>query len=474
MLNDADYIDWCLHLRLAETTRATIAAARSRNPTRRVGGGRQNVSGRYPSRKMGVTIQFESHRVELPFVYEMEHDPGVLEYYDQPPSIPLAYPTAGGRRLSVMHTPDYFVLRHDSAGWVECKTEGDLEKLAIKSPHRYLRDNAGKWCCPPGEAHASALGLDYRVWSSTNVDWKLQRNLQFLDDYLRYDSESLAGPIHAAVTTIVEAEPGILLSDLLATVRGVVEPDVIYSLIASGELYVNLSKVVLAEPARVRLFANAKIAAAFREPARAPEENAGNRARINGLTAETSGTHSEAFRLLAMASERDLEVANRRFGIVKSRLEQGTELCLIPERTLRRWVGQYRSAESLYGNGYVGLLAKVRVRGNRTGRLSEESRNLLVQFVENDYEDLRQKTKLASWAALKRKCDELGIVAPTYATFCTAVRERPTFLRTLKRQGRRAAYRHSSFYSNREFPRLCRGGSNSLTFSGVHPRNSKR
>ena len=28
--------------------------------------------------------------------------------------------------------------------------------------------------------------------------------------------------------------------------------------------------------------------------------------------------------------------------------------------------------------------------------------------------------------------------------------------------------------SNREFPRLCRGGSNSLTFPGVHPRNSKR
>ena len=192
MLNNADYIDWCLQLGLAEITRATITAARSRNPTRRVGGGRQNVSGRYPSRKMGVTIQFESHRVELPFVQEMEHDPAVLEYYDQPPSIPLAYPTASGRRLSVMHTPDYFVLRHDSAGWVECKTEGDLEKLAIKSPHRYVRDDVGNWRCPPGEAHASALGLDYRVWSSTRVNWKLQRNLQFLDDYLRYDSESTA------------------------------------------------------------------------------------------------------------------------------------------------------------------------------------------------------------------------------------------------------------------------------------------
>ena len=74
MLNGADYIDWCLQLGFAETTLAAITAARSRNPTRRVGGGRQNVSGRYPSRKMGITIQFESHRIELPFVHEMEHD----------------------------------------------------------------------------------------------------------------------------------------------------------------------------------------------------------------------------------------------------------------------------------------------------------------------------------------------------------------------------------------------------------------
>ena len=31
MLNNADYIDWCLQLGLAEITRATITAARSRN-----------------------------------------------------------------------------------------------------------------------------------------------------------------------------------------------------------------------------------------------------------------------------------------------------------------------------------------------------------------------------------------------------------------------------------------------------------
>jgi putative transposase len=82
MLNHEEFLLWCNQLGLCQETRATIANIRSAGPARRVGGGRENVSGRYPSRKMGVTIQFESHRVELAFVYEMEHSPDVLEYYD--------------------------------------------------------------------------------------------------------------------------------------------------------------------------------------------------------------------------------------------------------------------------------------------------------------------------------------------------------------------------------------------------------
>ena len=101
-------------------------------------------------------------------------------------------------------------------------------------------------------------------------------------------------------------------------VHSVVEPDVIYSLIASGDVYVNLSKVVLAEPAHVRLFANARAAAEYRDTSR-ELEGVGDCRGISGLTAEASGEHSEAFRLLAMASERDLAVANRRFAIVTDR-----------------------------------------------------------------------------------------------------------------------------------------------------------
>src|SRR5262249_41424139 len=116
MISPEDLLLWSRRLGLSEASRAVIDRIRSAPPSRRVGGGRRNVSGRYPSRKMGVTIQFESHRVELAGIYEMEHDSNVLEYYDQPPSICLRYPTAKGRRLVVEHTPDYFVLRQGEAG----------------------------------------------------------------------------------------------------------------------------------------------------------------------------------------------------------------------------------------------------------------------------------------------------------------------------------------------------------------------
>jgi hypothetical protein len=141
---------------------------------------------------MGVTIQFESHRVELAFVYEMEHDSEVLEYYDQAPSILLDYESANERHLAVMHTPDYFVIHRDSAGWQECKHERELEKLAQKSPNRYCRNGDGHWRCPPGEAHATRFGLYYRLRSSAEIDWTLQRNIQYLDDYWRFDAVGVA------------------------------------------------------------------------------------------------------------------------------------------------------------------------------------------------------------------------------------------------------------------------------------------
>jgi hypothetical protein len=165
MLAEVDILAWFDRNGLSKDARTAIEHIRASDPARRVGGGRRNVSGLYPSKKMGVTVQFESHRVELAAVYELEHDSEVLEYFDQPPTIKLEYESADGRRMGVLHTADYFVIRKDSAGWEECKTEDELIQLSRKNANRYTLTGT-RWICPPGEAYAAALGLYYRVRSS--------------------------------------------------------------------------------------------------------------------------------------------------------------------------------------------------------------------------------------------------------------------------------------------------------------------
>jgi putative transposase len=175
---------WCDSLGLSAEARAAVATIRSSPPARRVRSAAGNVSVRYPSRKMGVTIQAESHRVELAGLYEYEHDQKTLEFYDQPPPIKLVYEAKNGRQVGVWHTPDYFVLRSDAVGWEEWKTEAELERLAESMPHRYVPDSDGCWRCPPGERFAGPFGLFYQVRSSAEIDWVFQRNLHFLEDYL--------------------------------------------------------------------------------------------------------------------------------------------------------------------------------------------------------------------------------------------------------------------------------------------------
>src|SRR5438876_5992384 len=145
---------WSQHLQLAQETEALIAAIRSSPPVRRVSGRAGNITGRYPSPKMGVSIQFESERVELWAIYGMERDDDVLEFYDQSSRIPLSYRARSGHKTTQWHTPDFFVLRREGAGWEEWKPASALNELATSQPARYQQTGSGQWRCPPGEAYA--------------------------------------------------------------------------------------------------------------------------------------------------------------------------------------------------------------------------------------------------------------------------------------------------------------------------------
>lgn len=63
----------CLKLNLSQSAVDIVTKIRTSPPVRLVQDGRNNVRGRYPSRLMGVTIQFESHTCKLPIIYKLEY-----------------------------------------------------------------------------------------------------------------------------------------------------------------------------------------------------------------------------------------------------------------------------------------------------------------------------------------------------------------------------------------------------------------
>ena len=498
MLSRDEWLQLCRRLDLSAQAQAAVEAIRSSPPSRRVRSAAGNVSVRYPSRKMGVIIQAESHRNELAGIYEKEHDPETLEYYDQPPPIKLLYPAKSGRRVGVLHTPDYFVIRTDSAGWEEWKTEEELVRLLEQMPHRYVREEDGRWHCPPGEQYAETLGLFYHVRSSAGIDWVFQRNMLFLEDYLRADCPPVGQEIGQVLLSLVAIRPGIALDELLRSAHGA-SSDEIYTLLASEQLYVDVCAAPLAEPEQVRVFrdeetarAHAVIAETTRQ---APADELRSVLVVSGasilwdgrcwtivnvgeisvaLLAEDGGVvellHAtfetlvrqgklttpqegeRAFRaqvqeLLARASPQDFQEANRRYAVLTPRLlgHPAADVA-VPARTLHHWLSRWREAEQLLGCGYVGLLPRRWKCGNRQRKLPENTLAALEEFIANDYETLKQKPKCEVYGALLRACEERGIVAPSYKTFSQAANHRPQQGQTEKRQGRRAAYQQQSFY----------------------------
>ena len=493
-----EFNNWCDRLKLSEAARSAVERIRSSDPSRRVGGGSRNVSGRYPSRKMGVTIQFESHRVELPTIYELEHDDDVLEFYDQPPPIKLNYHGNNGRRLGVLHTPDFFVIRTDAAGWEECKTEEDLRKLSKKSPNRYVRDSdgSGRWRVPPGESYAEPFGLYYHVRSSAEINWVVQRNIVFLEDYFRAKSLAVEESAANLVISVVSNSPGITLAELLSHTATTASADDIHNLIVTEQVYVNLSTSLLAEPERTRVFRDKPTAIAYglinetshvgnviesssfnlvagtsiawdgkglnilhvgeTEVSLQGEDNqliSLNQAsfldlirqgKIKSLqTSATPTVSAPRLERFHKASPEELAEAVQRYKAINLLPE---EVSLGQERSIRRWKSKYKVAKEQYGCGLIGLLSNHSAKGNRQRKLPKDTLALMEKLIAEDYETLKQKRMWAVYAALVRKCEQQGIIAPSYKTFTKEVKRRSGYEQTKKRQGERAAYQQASFY----------------------------
>jgi transposase InsO family protein len=498
MLSKEEFITWYRRLGLSQQAVSIIERIRNSPPARSVQGGSQNVCGRYPSGKMGKTIDFESHRVELPVISEMEYDDDVLEFYSQPASeVKLKY-EKNGRNIGVRHIADLFALRMGSAGWEECKTEEELLRLAVEDPKRYCYDDELGWRCPPGEEYAKQFGLYYRVRSSKKINWNQQRNIQFLEDYYRSNrqvEETTKQPLLAQVRN----RPGITLLELINSKIG--SPDDIYQLIASNELFVDLLKHLLVEPDRTPVFANIQAsngwALVVQSEARLPttvnmnpgctlewdgkgwkilnvgegsiflEDLEGNSivpvstknfealAKSGALKpiimegAALPQTHPFVIEAFRNANANDLREANRRHEMLRHFLS-GEKPTGVSARTLRRWAADCKAAEIQFGCGFVGLLPDYKGRGNRDPKLPVEVQGLIKHFIETDFKTIKHKRAQSVHSSLVAACEEKGFIAPSYKTFLKAIQKEGAHALAVKREGWRGAYKYEVHYRQLE------------------------
>lgn len=499
MLSNAEFEQWYCDLNLSLEARTLIEQIRNSQPVRAVQGF-NNIHGRYPSRKMGVTIQFESHKNELAFIKEYEHDDDVLEYYDQPSRIKLDYESSNGRHLGVLHTPDYFVIRTHTAGWEECKLEEKLVKLAAKNPNRHSLDAEGKWRCIPGEVYAKPYGLYYHIRSSKEINWAFQRSIDFIEDYFRNDSPVVAEDVCLFLSQLVTTEPGITLEDLFKRAEKKATRDDIFMLIATGEIYVDFHRMPLPETDRVLVFPDIDTALGYENLVRTIEQSgpaipryvdmvAGNAIqldgkgwkiayvgetaigllgegrsftelpinafeklvrenRISGISTETSSNiHPVAKSMFDKADRCAYAEANRRYEIITTYNERDSLRTdeEVSERTLRRLKANYKRAQEIYGVGYVGLLPKKK-DGNTGDKLPSTTKALINEFINNQYETNKQKRKSAVYASFRLACEQRGVLPASYKTFWKAVKSRPCYEQKVKRQGTKAAYKFKEFY----------------------------
>lgn len=486
-----------LELNIGENTIQKIDSIRNSQPSRKVRSSGKNVSGSYPSQKMGVTIQFESRTLELAAIYEKEFDSNVIEYFDQPETFPIRYQNKG-RNIGHHYTPDFFVIEKDWIGFEEWKTKKELSSLILKYPNRYCIDEAGAFRCLPAEEYAKTCGLSFRVRTSDEIDWTLQRNIRFLEDYLIDDKIDVSTTKKDLIINLVAEKPGISLERLL-NMNLDFDADDIYHLLAQNEIYADIKATLITDFDKFPIYQNKQSSVAFynmssanvkdilnvstlnifplqpllwsAEPCTILSINDSSISIMNGereikiphalfeklyhegtikpiIDSNTeSSTSEEALDIILSASPKSLEDANRKFTVLQCHWNGiSLEELKVSPRTFRDWTKKYKDAESQFGNGFVGLITKRNNQGNRERKLPPEVIELMNEHIEENYENPRSSNLNSIYKRFYQDCKDRNWILPSFVTFWKESKKRPIHVQTEKRKGPKAAYDTEKFY----------------------------
>jgi putative transposase len=468
MMTDDELDRYFARLGIPEAGREYIRRCR-KAPSRLVRSNGKNVRAREISDKMNHTIQAESRTVELPVLQMLEDNLRVKEYHDQAGEIILRYKHATiDRMIGTTTHPDILVLWDTFVELLELKEEAELLEMERHNPNRVYKDSSGKWRCPSAEEYCQRLGIRFRVVSSSEINWTLYSNMEFLRDYIRYSIEDLVS--HAEkIMLFVEENPGIVLKELTSNFCS----DHVFALITKQYIFVDLYDERLSNPERVKVYNSKQTCEAYkicRQAERislpiALEIASGSlftwdgiiykvinmgktrivlqrinssdvieieneqfyelfsQGRFSGIT-QPEKQDEMIFDVLKKAKDSELQEALKRYRIIRPFLdgeEKNKQEAQASERTLYRWLAAFQAAQAAFGSGFFGLIPRFHNRGFRGEKRTGDAVTWMQEAI------VGNKTGLPStmvYSSYSKKCDEHEVQPVSTKTFYSHVRAR--------------------------------------------------
>jgi putative transposase len=487
MLSLSQFDEWSRRLQLNAVARAFLAQIRSSDPVRRVSNAAGNMCGSFASEKMGHTVQWESLTGERPLVLLWEYDPSCLEMWDQSWKLKISYVLPSGKKSGGRTAIDFVVLKKDWVGGVDYKTAAELSKLSVEQPYRWVQTGPKTWDQPPAREALNKLGLGYRVLSDHDIPHVLVRNVEFLRPRLMREVDMQTDAI-SALRSALASDRRVLLTDAIGIVG---DPSLVYEGHFRRHWHLDLQHEALALPDNAWVYRDLSSQRMFEALGRATlqplleqidpdgiplgstvvwagqhyrlvnrtpvevfllapgqplvpmlQKDFRPRVRSREILAGSSApiTTNDGLEVLKCVTDSSVDEAIEKLEVLE-RVRAGVKVseCGTPRRTYYDWRLEFEEGEKQYGNGFIGLISRHDLKGNRTPRTDEAEVALLKEAFAWLREPVPREAG-AGYAYYVALCAKAFVEPRSLASFNGAWNAEDSHAKTEDREGKRAAY----------------------------------